>query len=224
MTEVATQPLSADRPERAAVDTIELAVAGMTCDGCAGRVTKALESVPGVTSAAVDHTAGHAMVAGTAASESLIAAVTEAGYQAQTWIGVPAPATETAPKPKPAPKAPLEGAATLDFAIDGMTCASCVYRVEKALRAVPGVADATVNLATQRAHVEWRAGASDETAPGEAALVGAVEAAGYGARRAEPTVDVEAEERAHAAALRRDLIVLGAAIALTTPPTTRPAT
>jgi len=283
MTEVATQPQTADRPGRAGIDTIELAVAGMTCGGCAGRVTKALESVPGVASAAVDHTAGHAMVVGTAAPESLIAAVSEAGYQAnlpgaiefavtgmtcgncaervtkalesvpgvasvavdhtagramvtgsaasgsliaavtgagyqaQPWVGGPAPAMETAPKPKPALEAPLEGAATLDFAIDGMTCASCVYRVEKALQAVPGVTDATVNLATQRARVEWRAGASDETAPGEAALVGAVEAAGYGARRAEPTVDVEAEERAHAAALRRDLIVLGAAIALTLP-------
>ena len=62
----------------------------------------------------------------------------------------------------------------LDIDIAGMTCASCVARVEKALRAVPGVADASVNLATERATVR---GAALDTA----ALVGAVERAGYGA-------------------------------------------
>ena len=41
----------------------------------------------------------------------------------------------------------------LDLSIEGMTCASCVFRVEKALSAVPGVSKASVNLATQRAHV-----------------------------------------------------------------------
>ena len=41
----------------------------------------------------------------------------------------------------------------IDIGIGGMTCASCVGRVERALRKVPGVQDATVNLATERAHV-----------------------------------------------------------------------
>ena len=44
-------------------------------------------------------------------------------------------------------------AGTLDLGIAGMTCASCVGRVERALRKVPGVQDATVNLATERAHI-----------------------------------------------------------------------
>ena len=55
--------------------------------------------------------------------------------------------------------------------IGGMTCASCVGRVEKALRAVPGVEDASVNLATEKATVRGAAEA--------AALVAAVRAAGY---------------------------------------------
>ncbi len=61
-----------------------------------------------------------------------------------------------------------------DLAIEGMTCASCVARVEKKLNAVPGVS-ATVNLATEKAHVELSAPVSDQD------LVAAVERAGYGA-------------------------------------------
>ncbi|QYF95610.1 heavy metal translocating P-type ATPase [Massilia sp. PAMC28688] len=58
--------------------------------------------------------------------------------------------------------------------VGGMSCASCAGRVEKALRAVPGVADATVNLATERATVLSQGRALD---PG--ALIAAVEKAGY---------------------------------------------
>ena len=58
--------------------------------------------------------------------------------------------------------------------IDGMTCASCVARVEKALSHVPGVTGASVNLATEKARI-------DGAAP-PAALLAAVEAAGYAAR------------------------------------------
>src|SRR5205085_5901556 len=57
--------------------------------------------------------------------------------------------------------------------VDGMTCASCVRRVEKALEAVPGVADASVNLATEEASVSVDASVD---AP---ALAAAVRRAGY---------------------------------------------
>lgn len=50
----------------------------------------------------------------------------------------------------------------LDISIQGMTCASCVLRVEKALKAVPGVSAATVNLATERAHINWATELSDQ--------------------------------------------------------------
>ncbi|MCP8940631.1 heavy metal translocating P-type ATPase [Alsobacter sp. SYSU M60028] len=65
---------------------------------------------------------------------------------------------------------------TLDLAIDGMTCAACVARVEKALADVPGVAAAEVNLATKSARVR-AAGAL----PPPETLVAAVEDIGYGA-------------------------------------------
>ena len=49
----------------------------------------------------------------------------------------------------------------VDLQIGGMTCASCVGRIEKALRAVPGVAEASVNLATERASVRYLRGVVD---------------------------------------------------------------
>ncbi len=63
--------------------------------------------------------------------------------------------------------------ATSDLLIEGMTCASCVGRVEKALSAVPGVIDAQVNLATERATVRHR------TEVNESTLAAAIENAGY---------------------------------------------
>jgi Au+-exporting ATPase len=99
--------------------------------------------------------------------------------------------------------------ASQSLPIEGMSCASCVGRVERALRAVPGVVDATVNLATEQATVT---GAVDV-----AALIEAVNAAGYAAReRAPAAVDDGAAERreAEAQVLRRDVIV---AAALTLP-------
>jgi Cu+-exporting ATPase len=69
---------------------------------------------------------------------------------------------------------------TVDLAVEGMTCASCVARVEKRLNRVPG-AVATVNLALESAHVEVSA-AEDGTTPDTDALVAAVRAAGYDAR------------------------------------------
>jgi len=64
---------------------------------------------------------------------------------------------------------------TFDLPITGMTCASCAGRVERALRKVPGVKNATVNLANERAHVE----VLDTIDP--ATLIAAVDKAGYGA-------------------------------------------
>ncbi|WP_309827162.1 heavy metal translocating P-type ATPase [Paracidovorax wautersii] len=70
-------------------------------------------------------------------------------------------------------------AGSLDLGIAGMTCASCSGRVERALRKVPGVQDATVNLATERAHVAYAAPAGESAAQMEALLRRAVRNAGY---------------------------------------------
>lgn len=100
-------------------------------------------------------------------------------------------------------------AETLTLDVEGMTCASCAGRVERALRAVPGVSDAAVNLAVERATVS---GGADP-----AALVRAVEQAGYTARpvadRRAADAEASARRTADEAALRRDLLT-AAALAL----------
>ena len=68
----------------------------------------------------------------------------------------------------------MDGGNTIDLAITGMTCATCANRVERALKRTPGVAAASVNLATERARVTL-AGADEET------VIAAVARAGYGA-------------------------------------------
>jgi Cu+-exporting ATPase len=85
----------------------------------------------------------------------------------------------TSPLPS-SPMDPLSGSpdeVSLDLSIEGMTCASCVSRVERALKKVPGVQEATVNLATESARVRFAPGASTE-----AVLRRAVREAGYGVR------------------------------------------
>ena len=124
-------------------------VTGMTCASCVGRVEKALAQVPGVLTASVNLATETAAVTtdGSPSAAMLAAAVEKAGY----------------------------GVAIEDvsMAILGMSCASCVGRIEKALAAVPGVQSASVNLATETARVQVLAG----TAPED--LVAAVAAAGY---------------------------------------------
>lgn len=128
--------------------THTLPVSGMTCASCAGRVERALLKVPGVASASVNLANEQVRVESSEADvAALIEAVQKAGY------GVPVQ--------------------SLELAIDGMTCASCVGRVERALLKVPGVRSAAVNLASERAHVEVLG------PPDPAALIQAVEAAGY---------------------------------------------
>ncbi|WP_144635601.1 heavy metal translocating P-type ATPase [Bordetella genomosp. 13] len=101
----------------------------------------------------------------------------------------------------------------LDLSVDGMTCASCVKRVEKVLSAVPGVRSASVNLATERAQVSYD---PDSAAPD--AMVAAVGKAGYAAQVIVAR-DGHAERQAQArdADARRLTLALAAALALTLP-------
>jgi len=126
-------------------------VSGMTCASCVARVERTLAAVPGVTSASVNLASGTATVAGKADHAALAAALKAAGYAAATETRV--------------------------FDIEGMTCASCVARIERALSAVPGVGSVAVNLADATARVSGLAGALDA-----AALTAAVRRAGYSAR------------------------------------------
>ena len=69
--------------------------------------------------------------------------------------------------------------ATLDFGVSGMTCASCVGRVERALLRVPGVTEAAVNLATESVRVQMQGEAGQSTEQLQARLSRAVRDAGY---------------------------------------------
>ncbi|KGC50104.1 copper-translocating P-type ATPase [Burkholderia pseudomallei] len=169
---------SAASPERVATQSFELDIAGMTCASCVGRVEKALAQVPGVARATVNLATEKATVDADADAHvdtaRLIDAVKRAGYRASP---VSDPASTLAPSPE---IAAARTAIELDIA--GMTCASCVGRVEKALAQVPGVARATVNLATEKATVDADADAHVDTAR----LIDAVKRAGY---RASPVSD-----------------------------------
>jgi len=165
---------------------LSVRVEGMSCASCVGRVEKAIRAVPGVADASVNLVTGRADVTlgeGRADPAAIARAVEQAGYTA---------AIDTA-----------------DLKIEGMSCASCVARVERVLGKLPGVLDATVNLATERARVRYLAGAVSIDQ-----FKGAVRAAGYEAVEAADGPDREDRERAardrEVKDLRRNIIVAGA--------------
>ena len=140
------------KPEQ--VLTLDIGIGGMTCASCVGRVERALQAVPGVKTAAVNLATERAEIIGSGLDRSaLVKAIEDAGYDVPT---------------RP-----------IDIVSEGMTCASCVARVERALKTVPGVTAANVNLATERATVT---GTADL-----ASLIGAIADAGYEARAATET-------------------------------------
>lgn len=174
-----TEPLAS-----AGLQTIELTVDGMHCGGCTARVQRALAAVPGVVEAAVDLDAQVATVTAqdTVEPAQLVDAVGAAGYRATVreaaFEAVAAAQAQHASRAEALPATPAAlpaTAATIELEIDGMTCASCVSRVEKALAKVPGVTRASVNLATERATID---AAPDVSA---SRLAEAVQQAGYGA-------------------------------------------
>ena len=146
----------------------DLPIDGMTCASCAGRVEKSLAKVPGVRSVSVNLATEQARIEAPAESlPALVEAVQQAGYS------VPAH--------------------SLELDISGMTCASCAGRVEKALAKLPGVKSVSVNLATERAHVELLG----QVDPG--LLLNAVTQAGYGAslHQSEKTTEDDQQKRLH---------------------------
>jgi P-type Cu+ transporter len=172
--------MSTTLPAAKPVVEVGLPVTGMTCASCVRRIEKAVAKVPGVDSATVNLATERATVKydpnQTNVGE-IARAVERAGY------GVAEIPVEPLAPPVPSLAAPANGngqpAATgmpaeAVIPIEGMTCASCVRRVEKGLEKVPGVTAASVNLATERATVAYDPAVADL-----AALRAAVERAGY---------------------------------------------
>ena len=131
---------------------VTIPVTGMSCASCVRRVERALSEQEGVAEASVNFAAEKATVAYDPSATSpveIVEAIRGAGYDA-------------------------DGRETT-FGVTGMTCAGCVGRVERALGKVPGVLEANVNLANERATVTYLGGSVE---PRD--LEKAVEGAGYG--------------------------------------------
>jgi Cu+-exporting ATPase len=158
---------------------LSLQIQGMSCASCVGRVERALKKVPGVIEANVNLATEDARVVADPAQVSaatLVDAVKGAGYEAEV--------------------------ARMTLSIGGMSCASCVGRVERALRNLPGVVEASVNLATEKANVAY---VPKMLTP--ARIAEAVVGVGYTAtpEQAEATSKSEDGKEAELSALRRDL-------------------
>ena len=169
--------------------TIDLTLDGLSCGHCVKRVKESLEQRPDVESA--DVTIDHAAVIGSASAEALIDTIKQAGYGAELSHPKAKPLTESSTPSEAltavSPELPVADDVddSQQLLINGMSCASCVSRVQNALQAVPGVAQARVNLAERTALVMGSASAAE--------LVQAVEKAGYGAEAIED--DAERRER-----------------------------
>ena len=161
---------------------VTLPISGMSCAACVGRVEEVLSGVDGVAAAAVNLAAESATAEFDPArtdAAALAAAVDAAGYAVPTG--------------------------TTRLRIAGMDCASCVPGVERALRAVPGVLEATVNFASGRAQVSVIRGLAPR-----AELGAAIEAAGFRVDDPEAASTAEQDERAAwRATRRREQRVLG---------------
>ncbi|HCB1498595.1 Cu+-exporting ATPase [Klebsiella oxytoca] len=169
--------------------TIDLALDGLSCGHCVKRVKESLEQRPDVEQAEVTVTEAH--VTGSASAEALIETIKQAGYGAELSHPKAKPLAESSIPSEALTAATSELPAARDeddsqqLLINGMSCASCVSRVQNALAAVPGVSQARVNLAERTALVMGSASATE--------LVQAVEKAGYGAEAIED--DLERRER-----------------------------
>src|SRR5215204_3428113 len=174
-----TMAITGSSPTPTMLD-VSFPVSGMTCASCVNRVEKAIGKVEGVERASVNLATERATVSFDPEQTTVAAiadAVERAGYRIPEL-----PDSVVAPDPESLAPVSANGsdAATLFEAaeavlpIEGMTCASCVRRVEKGLQKVPGVTAANVNLATERASVAYDPAVADL-----ATLRTAVERAGY---------------------------------------------
>ncbi len=157
---------------------ITLAVNGMTCAACSARVEKVLRQQEGVVEANVNLATNKATVTfdpELITIEQLIKSITDSGYEAQ-----------------PADMSKVE------FRVGGMTCAACAAGVERTLRRVPGVYQASVNLAAERATIQY-----DTAVTSVKELMAAVSDAGYTAEALCVEADGDREQEARAREIRR---------------------
>ena len=167
-----------------AIQEIDLPVTGMTCASCVRTVERTLKKTEGVEDATVNLATERARVAYDPAQvdvNKMIDRISKAGYGVAT--------------------------ATMELPITGMTCASCVRNVERAIGRQPGILSVNVNLATEKATVTYLPGSVRR---GD--IIRAVEKAGYGVLDLTGTEAPEdAERAAREAEIRRQkrLLLIG---------------
>lgn len=168
---------------------LQIGVEGMTCAACVNRVERGLKKVEGVEAASVNLATERATVAydpATTTPQALIEKIQEVGYTPVV--------------------------AEVELGVTGMTCAACVGRVERALKKLDGVLEASVNLATERATVRYLPAST-----GPAQFKRAIRDAGYGVLelgKGQNRADLEREARAKEIANLRRAVLLAAAFAL----------
>ena len=156
---------------------VTVPVTGMTCANCALNIERNVKKLSGVKEANVNFATEQASITFDPAEiklEDVAAKIHDAGYGVAT--------------------------ATVEFPVTGMTCANCAMNIERALaKKVPGVVQASVNFATERALVEYIPTISsiDE-------IIAAIEKAGYGALQPDETAGAEDAELAARAAEVKD--------------------
>ncbi len=163
---------------------VTLPVTGMTCANCALTIERSLGKVQGVSEARVNLASEKAVVTydpGLVGGDGLINSIKDAGYDVVT--------------------------AKVELPITGMTCANCARTIERALRKLDGVLEVNVNLASEKASVEYI-----PSLVSLEALKSAVEDAGYGVIELGEEIgaeDVEARAREQEIKRQRRLLIIG---------------
>jgi Cu+-exporting ATPase len=186
---------------------IQFPIEGMSCNKCVAKASAALEAVAGVSNVQVTLEPGGASIEGESFLDELVAAVEDAGYSVPTDArdGASTDDIIVADEEKPdhsdtsidQPSVSQSDALQVPLSIAGMSCASCVATVEKALIATPGVMQASVNFADRSALVNTSGSVND--------LIKSVRNAGYDAALIEDEDDSEERDRIIAAEFKSSL-------------------
>ena len=175
--------------EQSIHQTIEvtLPIDGMTCAACAARIEKNVAKLAGVESVNVNLASERARVVlnGSSTWKDVIEKIEKSGYSVPTR--------------------------EVDLNITGMTCAACSARIEKVVGRIEAVQTASVNLASEKAHIVYLPGLIQEED-----LIRAVEKAGYGATLAAETAAAEEKKRKEQA-YHRDVLKFWGSVVLTLP-------
>ncbi|WP_348827300.1 heavy metal translocating P-type ATPase [Halomonas sp. RT37] len=164
-------------------ENVDIEIRGMSCASCVGRVERALGQQPGVINAQVNLATQKAaiQIEGGSTTASLLDAIVTAGYQ---------PVVES-----------------LEIPVAGMSCGSCVSRIERALGKLPGMVEVSVNLTTQKAFVRFLPGTVSL-----ARIQHAIREAGYEPQETESQQQADDEDREGRQLLHR--VILAAVLTI----------